>query len=99
MRETNDWLLVEWVAGPDPVLVLFDESRPMDAGFLSAALQHEGPVRFYRVNVDENPSVMETYHLKKHPTVLLFVGGKEVGRRTGLLDGRSILELLTRKTK
>jgi thioredoxin-like negative regulator of GroEL len=107
VRETNDWLLPEELAmGPPetPILVLFDESEgfkdnAMDLAFLSVALQHAGPARFFRLNIDENPSVVERYKLKRLPTVALYVDGKELGRRSGIHGDQAIHDLLARKQK
>jgi thioredoxin-like negative regulator of GroEL len=105
VRETNDWLLTEEIAVPDvPVLVLFDaiegpKRSETDVAFLAAAARHSGPARFFRVNVDENPSVEETYQLRKLPTLLLFIEGKEIARKSGAVGDKAILEMLTRKQK
>ena len=107
VRETNDWLLPEELAmGPaeTPILVLFDETEgfkdnAMDLSFLAVATLYEGPARFFRVNVDENPSVLERYKIRKLPTVALFVDEKEIGRRTGIIGDQAIIDLLGRKQK
>lgn len=104
VRETNDWLLTEEIAGPDvPVLVLFEglDGRRSEAGaaFFAAAAQHAGPARFFRVNVDENPSVAETYQLRKLPAFVLFIEGKEIARKTGAQGDKAILEMLARKQR
>ena len=87
-----------------PILVLFDETEgfrenAMALSFLAVAALHEGPARFFKVNVDENPSVIERYKIKKLPTVALFVGEKELGRRTGIIGDQAIIDLLSRKQK
>ena len=104
VHETNDWLLTEEIAATEPILVLFDASEGWkqtgtDTAFTAAAAQHEGPARFFRIDVDENPSVAQVYRLKKLPSVILFLEGKELSRRAGELQARDILDLLARKPK
>ena len=104
VRETNDWLLTEEIAAPDvPVLVMFEaiDGQRSDArvAFFSAAAQHGGPARFFRVSVDENPSVVETYQLRKLPSFVLFIEGKEISRKTGTPGDKAILEMLARKQR
>ena len=105
VRETNDWLLPEELAAKDvPILVLFDETEgfrenAMDLSFLAVAALYEGPARFFKVNVDENPSVIERFRIKKLPTVALYVDEKELGRRTGIIGDQAIIDLLSRKQK
>jgi thioredoxin 1 len=104
VRETNDFLLPEEIAAAGPVLVLFDvtegfKENAMAQAFLSVAQQHDGAARFFRVNIDENPSVAEAYKLKRVPTVAVFADGKELGRRSGIQGDQAILDLLARKTK
>jgi thioredoxin-like negative regulator of GroEL len=104
VRETNDWLLTEEIAVPDvPVLVMFEgvDGPRSDArlSFFSAAAQHAGPARFFHVNVDENPSVVDAYQLKKLPCVVLFMESKEIARKTGAPADKAILEMLARKQR
>src|SRR5688572_1955464 len=106
VRETNDWLLPEVLAAEmdTPILVLFDETEgfkenALDHSFLAVAARHEGTARSFRIDVDENPSVIELYKLKRLPTVALYVDGKELGRRSGIHGDQAIHDLLSRKQK
>jgi thioredoxin-like negative regulator of GroEL len=106
VRETNDWLLPEELAAvmDTPILVLFDDTEgfkenAMGHSFIAVAARHEGAARFFRVDVDENPCVIERYKLKRLPTVTLFVDGKELARRSGIHGDQAILDLLARKQK
>lgn len=98
VRETNDWLLPEELALPGAVLVLFDLTEGLrdTAAYRFAAERHEGPARFFRVNVDENPSVLKAYKVRKLPTVVLFIEGVEAARRSGPLGDQDILDLLAK---
>jgi thioredoxin-like negative regulator of GroEL len=98
--EVNDWLLPEELAVEGKtVLVLFHRSERVPAldAFAQAAAQHGGSARFLRINVDENPSVRETYGVRSMPALVLFVGGKESARLSGAIGDAAISELLARK--
>lgn len=105
VRDINDWLLPEELALPGtPVLVLFASTEgwrkdATDLAFLSAASQHGGPVRFFRINVDENPSVLKDHRVRTLPTMVLYVEGQETARRTGPMGDRAIGEMIARKEK
>lgn len=103
VRETNDWLLPEELAasGGAPLLVLFDQTEGCGdiAAFEFAAERHEGPGRFLKVNVDENPSVLKLYRVRKLPTVVLYLDGVEAGRRTGPLSDQDVTDLLAKKQR
>ena len=47
------------------------------------AEQYAGSVRFYKLNIDENPSVTQRYGVKGIPTLIIFNGGKEAERVVG----------------
>jgi hypothetical protein len=102
VRETNDWLLPEELAAADPapLLLLFDQTEGLRdvAAFEFAAERHEG-VRFLKINVDENPSVLKRYHVRRLPTIVLYVGGREAGRRGGALGDQDISDLLAKKQR
>ena len=102
VRETNDWLLPEELAapGPGPLLLLLDLTEGLRdvAAFEFAAERHEG-VRFLKINVDENPSVLKRYRVRKLPSVVLFIEGREAGRRAGPLGDQDISDLLARKQR
>ena len=105
VRDINDWLLPEELALPGtPVLVLFTSTEgwrkdATDIAFLAAAAQHGGPVRFLRLNTDENPSVVKDHKIKILPTLVLYVEGQEAARRSGPIGDRAIGELIARKEK
>ncbi|MBN2199062.1 MAG: thioredoxin [Candidatus Aminicenantes bacterium] len=51
----------------------------------SLAAEMEGRVRIVKVNTDENFSVARTYGIMAIPTLILFKGGREADRLTGLV--------------
>jgi thioredoxin 2 len=104
VRGINDWLLPEELAIPGTVLVMFAATESWstdgtDLAFFAAAARHDGPVRFFKLNTDENPSVLKERHVRTLPTIILYVEGQEVARRTGSLDYRAISGMLIRKEK
>ena len=49
-----------------------------------------GKVKVVKVNVDEAPAVSARLGVQGIPTMLLFVGGAEVGRQVGALPGAAL---------
>ena len=100
VRETNDWLLPEELAGEGPLLLLFDQTEGLRdiAAFDFAAERHDD-LRFLKINVDENPSVLKRYHVRKLPTVVLYAGGREGGRRSGVFGDQDISDLIAKKQR
>jgi len=76
---------LEVVQAEEPVLVLFWTYGGMRENALLLAGEivrgHAGPVRVYKVNVDENPFLAGHFHLEDAPALLLFLNGKVVDRR------------------
>ena len=50
-----------------------------------------------KVDVDANPAVAGKYGVMSIPTVVLFVGGKEVSRQVGF-GGKEVYEEMVKKT-
>jgi len=105
VRAINDWLLPEELATPGAtVLVLFVTTEgwrkeATDLVFAAAAEKHDGPIRFLRIDTDENPSVLKERKIRTLPTVIFFAEGEEVGRRTGPVGDQAIASLIARKEK
>ncbi len=103
IRDLNDWNLVEELARPGlATAILFYgtehfRSNVVRHSFLDVALKHEGHVSFCRINVDENPSVTAAQSIKTLPTIILYIGGKEVRRRVGSQGPKEITQLISRK--
>ena len=49
-------------------------------------VEYKGDVVFAKVNVDEEPSLAEKYHVRGIPTLLFFKGGDLVSTKVGLLS-------------
>ena len=54
------------------------------------AAERAGKLRVVKVNVDEAPAVSARLGVQGIPTMLLFVGGAEVGRQVGALPGAAL---------
>ena len=54
------------------------------------AAERAGTLRVVKVNVDEAPAVSARLGVQGIPTMLLFVGGAEVGRQVGALPGAAL---------
>jgi len=50
--------------------------------------KYEGKVKFYRLNVDENPQTASKYRVMSIPTLMFFKGGKAVDTVVGAVPER-----------
>lgn len=60
--------------------------RAMAPLFEAAAGQLGGRARFVKVNTDEAPGLARRLGVRSIPTLVLFRGGKEVKRASGVMD-------------
>ncbi len=51
-------------------------------------------VKFFRVDIDENSELAESYGVKSVPTLIAFEGADERARKTGLMSKRKLVGLL-----
>ena len=63
----------------------------MAPAFERAAAEFEPDYRLLKVNTEEEPSLAARYGIRSIPTLMLFMGGREIARRTGASDTRSIV--------
>lgn len=78
-----------------PVLVVFgaedvEACRPIDAFAARLAGAFDGFVKVARVDVETSPALVGRFGLQSVPTVLLFHGGRVVGRWSGALSRMEI---------
>jgi len=63
----------------------------MAPAFERAAAELEPDYRLLKVNTEEEPSLAARYGIRSIPTLTLFMGGREIARRTGASDTRDIV--------
>jgi thioredoxin 1 len=47
-----------------------------------------------KIDVDKNPSIAQAYQIQGVPTFMMFKNGKQLFRKSGMMDKNSILQLL-----
>jgi thioredoxin 2 len=63
----------------------------MAPAFERAAAELEPRYRLLKVNTEEQPTLAARYHIQSIPTLMLFIGGREIARRAGASDTRGII--------
>ena len=65
--------------------------RSMAPAFASAAAELEPQVRLAKLNSEAEPGIASGFGIRSIPTMVMFVGGREVARQSGAMDAASIL--------
>jgi thioredoxin 2 len=63
----------------------------MAPAFERAATELAPDYRLLKVNTVEEPTLAARYGISSIPTLMLFMGGREIGRRAGASDARGIV--------
>jgi thioredoxin 2 len=63
----------------------------MAPAFERAAAELEPDYRLLKVNTEEEPTLAARYGIRSIPTLMLFMGGREIARRAGASDTRGIV--------
>ena len=58
------------------------------------AVEQNGRAKVVKVNVDENPALVQSYNIQSIPTLLYFAGGEVRDRTIGALTKQSIISKL-----
>ncbi len=58
--------------------------------FASAAARIEPRVRFAKVDTEALPQVAQRYNIRGIPTLILLRGGREISRKSGVMDASAI---------
>ncbi|HWP43901.1 MAG TPA: thioredoxin [Blastocatellia bacterium] len=91
----------EVLQSSQPVLVDFwaewcQPCRVLAPTVEAVAEKYDGKARFFKINVDENPSVPQNYGIKGIPTLILFKGGSEADRVVGITSRENIFRMIDR---
>ena len=73
-----------WAAWCGPCLA-------MAPAYERAAAELEPDFRLLKVNTEEEPTLAARYGIRSIPTLMLFMGGREIARRAGASDVRGIV--------
>lgn len=68
--------------------------RKLAPRFLAAAEAHNGPARFFKVDVDQAPDAAERFEITGVPTIIVLHDGQEVTRSVGLISQDDIAEMV-----
>jgi thioredoxin 1 len=69
--------------------------RRLQPVFEQVAREMKGSVTFVKINVDQFPNLKKKYHASPIPTVILFKDGKEIQRRVGACDARTLKSFIS----
>jgi thioredoxin 2 len=64
--------------------------RAMAPVFDAAAREREPDVRMAKVDTEAEPGLASRFGIRSIPTLIAFRGGREIARRSGALDARSL---------
>ena len=70
--------------------------RAMEPVFGELAGRFDGSVRFFKMNIDDNPAVAQRYGVKGIPTFIVFDGGREVERVVGAIGKEALARIVTK---
>lgn len=69
--------------------------RAMAPAFKEAASRLEPRMRLAKLNTEEHPELAGRYGIRSIPTLVIFMGGREVARQSGALDASSLIHWLS----
>ncbi len=61
------------------------------------AIEYEGKIAIFKMNVDENPATPGRYGIRAIPTLILFKDGQVVEQVTGAVSKNNLKDLITQK--
>jgi thioredoxin 1 len=89
----------ELIQSEKPVLVDFyadwcGPCKAMDPVIREVAKAVEGKARVVRVNIDKNSKEPQTYQVLAVPTFMVFKKGNMIWRHPGMIDQKSLVDVL-----
>ncbi|MHA2621089.1 MAG: thioredoxin [bacterium JZ-2024 1] len=101
LRITRNNFKEEVLSSPIPVVIdLWAEwcapCKMLEPIIEDAAEDFEGQIKVGKVDVDADPEIADEYKVMSIPTVLVFHGGKEIGRIVGYSPKREFYKRLER---
>lgn len=51
-------------------------------------------VRIVKIDVDQNPAIANSYQIRSVPTMMLFQGGKQLWRGSGVMSAHQLQEII-----
>ena len=61
------------------------------------AIEYEGKISIFKMNVDENPATPGRYGIRAIPTLILFKDGQVVEQVTGAVSKNNLKDLIAQK--
>ena len=93
----------EIISGEKPVLVDFHAPWCGPCQMMNPVVEEiakeETDVIIGKVNIDEEGSVAEKYHVMSVPTFMMFKEGKVMGQTVGATSKESLIEMIKKATK
>ncbi|MDD5297201.1 MAG: thioredoxin TrxC [Rhodocyclaceae bacterium] len=69
--------------------------RSMAPAFIEATRRLEPRMRLAKLNTEEHSALAGRYGIRSIPTLVVFMGGREVARQSGALDASSLIRWLS----
>ncbi len=89
----------ELINGEDPVLVDFHAEWCGPCKTMAPILQEVksdlgGKVRIVKIDIDKNPKAAHKFQVQSVPTLILFKGGKQRWRQSGVVPKQALLQII-----
>lgn len=89
----------ELINGEDPVLVDFHAEWCGPCKTMAPILQEVksdlgGKVRIVKIDIDKNPKTAHKFQVQSVPTLILFKGGKQRWRQSGVVPKHALLKVI-----